>query len=93
MKIDEKDKIILEMLKKNARTPLKDIAKKLGLSIPSVSFRIKELIKNKIIRGFHASIDYEKLGEACQLVLQIRLSQKYNTDKIGKILSKLEKTA
>ncbi|MHA1409253.1 MAG: Lrp/AsnC family transcriptional regulator [Candidatus Odinarchaeia archaeon] len=90
LELNEKDKKIISILKENARTPLKDIADAIGVSIPAVSLRIKELTKRGIIKGYHASIDYEKLGEACQLVLKVRLSQNQNTKEIGELLSKYE---
>lgn len=42
-KLDKVDKKIIQILQKNARTPLKEIAAQVFLSSPSVSSRIEKL--------------------------------------------------
>ena len=42
---------------KNARTPVKEIAKEVFLSSPAVSARIEHLEKNGLITGYHAQIN------------------------------------
>ena len=42
-KLDKVDKKIIQILQKNARTPLKEIAAQVFLSSPSVSARIEKL--------------------------------------------------
>ena len=42
-KLDNIDRKIIEMLQKNARTPVKEIAKEVFLSSPAVSARIEHL--------------------------------------------------
>ncbi len=58
-KVDEK---ILQMLQKNARTPLKEIAEEVFLSSPAVSARIDRLTAQGLIKGYHMTIDRTKLG-------------------------------
>lgn len=60
--IDEIDVKILEALQKNGRTKRNDLADAVGLSIPSVSERLKKLEESQIIRGYHADVDAKKLG-------------------------------
>lgn len=60
--IDEIDVKILEALQKNGRTKRNDLADAVGLSIPSVSERLKKLEDSQIIRGYHADVDAKKLG-------------------------------
>lgn len=60
--IDEIDVKILEALQKNGRTKRNDLADAVGLSIPSVSERLKKLEDSQIIRGYHADLDAKKLG-------------------------------
>lgn len=60
--MDSIDKQILDMLRQNARTPLKTIAEKVFLSSPAVSTRIEHLEKQGIIKGYTAMIDKEQLG-------------------------------
>ena len=56
-KLDNIDRKIIEMLQKNARTPVKEIAKEVFLSSPAVSARIEHLEKNGLITGYHAQIN------------------------------------
>lgn len=60
--MDSIDKQIIDMLQRNARTPLKTIAEKVFLSSPAVSTRIEHLEKQGIIKGYTATIDKEQLG-------------------------------
>ena len=55
--LDSMDKRIIDILQKNARTPIKDIAKEVFLSSPAVSARIEKLEKSGIIIGYHAQIN------------------------------------
>lgn len=55
--LDAIDKKIIDMLQKNARTPIKDIAKEVFLSSPAISTRIEKLEKSGIIIGYQAQIN------------------------------------
>ena len=61
-KLDEIDIQLIEMLQKNARTPLKVLAQTVFLSSPSVSARIARLEKEGIITGYTAQVNRIKLG-------------------------------
>ncbi|MBU1849329.1 MAG: AsnC family transcriptional regulator, partial [Nanoarchaeota archaeon] len=60
--IDKEDRIILKYLSNNARIPVTEIAPNSSLSTDAIIYRIKKLIKNKIILGYRAVIDEKKLG-------------------------------
>ena len=60
--MDNIDIKILDMLQKNARTPLKAIAESVFLSSPAVSTRIEHLEKQGIIKAYTSIVDKEKLG-------------------------------
>ena len=60
--LDSVDKKIIAMLQKNARIPVKEIAKEVYLSSPAVSARISRLEKEGILKGFHALVNYEAFG-------------------------------
>lgn len=61
-KMDNIDKKIIEMLQKNARIPIKEIAREVFLSSPAVSARIEHLEKSGVITGYHAQLNPEFLG-------------------------------
>ncbi len=62
VKLDVKDRKILYELDVNSRQSNAEIARKVGLSKQVVGFRIKKLIKEKIISSFYLVIDISKLG-------------------------------
>ena len=60
--MDARDVTILKELDKNSRIPYQQIAKKINLSKDTVNYRIENMKKIGIIKGFHASINVGKLG-------------------------------
>jgi len=78
--IDEKDKQILEMLRKNARLSTKQIAKKTCIPITTVFNRIKNLEKNGVIKSYTCMLDKKKLGRGVSAHLLINI----NFDKLSK---------
>jgi Lrp/AsnC family transcriptional regulator, leucine-responsive regulatory protein len=63
VKIDEKDRKILEVLKYHAEYTTRQIAKKLVLPITTVHNRIRKLRKEKIIKKYTVELDFEKLDK------------------------------
>jgi DNA-binding Lrp family transcriptional regulator len=61
--LDEIDLTILDILQKAGRTKRNDLAEAVGLSLPSASERLRKLEEHKIITGYHATLDYRRLGE------------------------------
>lgn len=62
VKIDETDYNLLNELAVNARIPLIELAEKLDCSSHAISYRIKNLMKNRIINAFRVNVDLFKLG-------------------------------
>lgn len=63
MNLGSKDLKIIEILKSNAREPIKSIAKKTGMRPSTVHQRVQKLIKQKIITGFTINLDSKAVGE------------------------------
>ena len=61
-KLDLKDRKILYELDLNSRQSFSKIGKKVKLSKEVVNYRIKNLLKNKIIKNFFTILDVTKLG-------------------------------
>lgn len=61
-KIDKQDFIILRELADNARINVVEIARKAKLSPDAVTYRIKNLIKNKMILGYRVAVNEALLG-------------------------------
>lgn len=60
--LDHIDHVILSTLSRNARSSLQDIASQLGIARATVHERVKKLTQSGILQGFHARIDWSKLG-------------------------------
>lgn len=60
--LDEIDAKILEILQRNGRTRRNDLAEKVGLSLPSVSERLRKLEESGTITGYYATVDARRLG-------------------------------
>ena len=58
--LDKADKIILNILQENAKTPLKEIAGKVYLSTPTVSARIEKMEKENVIVGYKTIVNWDK---------------------------------
>jgi len=71
--MDDVDRKILEMLKKNSRTSYKEIAKKTNISDVAVHKRIKKLEKGTI-RAFTVLISQEAVGKPITCILSIKCS-------------------
>jgi len=62
IKLDKKDKAILEQLQLNARQTIAQIAKKTKLPRDLVVYRIKRFEKEKVVRAHHSFLNPSKLG-------------------------------
>ena len=61
-KLDATDAQILDLLQREGRIKRKDIAEAVGLSIPSVSERMRKLEVRGVLTGVHATVDAKRLG-------------------------------
>ncbi|MCX8196740.1 MAG: Lrp/AsnC family transcriptional regulator [Candidatus Micrarchaeota archaeon] len=87
LKIDEKDRQILRILQEDSRTPNELIGRKVGLSEAATRRRIKNLLKQGIIRRF--TIDVAESQTVSALVL-LSLSPQANIEKVVQHLLKQE---
>lgn len=60
-RIDEIDVRILDMLQADGRVKRNQIAEAVGLSLPSVSDRMRKLEERGVITGYHAVLDAKRL--------------------------------
>ena len=71
MSIDKTDQEILKNLIMDARLSARQLAIKLGMSTVTILTRIKKLEKERIIKGYTAIIDHEKLGYDLTAIIEI----------------------
>jgi Lrp/AsnC family transcriptional regulator for asnA, asnC and gidA len=60
--MDELDIKILKLLRNDGRLSYREMAKTLGVATGTIQNRIQKLEKEGVILGYHAQLDYSKLG-------------------------------
>lgn len=75
--IDAKDLKILEALQANARVPLSELGRSVGLSQPAVSERVKRLEEAGIIEGYGARINPRALGLGLMALVRLRTTHEH----------------
>ena len=70
--LDETDQRMLEVLARNARISLKELAEAGGLSSPSAADRLRRLEERGIISAFTVDIAPEAIGYPLQAIVRIR---------------------
>ena len=89
MKMDETDEKILKNLMMDARLSARQLALRLGMSTVTILSRIKKLEKEKIIHGYTAIIDHEKLGYTITAIIEI-IAKNDKIEDIEDAISKFE---
>lgn len=62
MNLDPIDLTLLDILQKKGRTRRNELAEAVGLTIPSISERLRKLEEQGVILGYHARLDPKKAG-------------------------------
>ena len=89
--LDDTDKKILNILTKDCKVSMDKIAKTLKISKSKVHYRIKRLEKEKIIDGYHAKVNFSRLGDDFQAIIHIRAKYDENyVENLGKVLDKIQ---
>lgn len=73
MKFDETDVKIISALQKDARLSMRELGKKVHLSAPSVTERVKKLEDEGIISGYTIKINHKKLGFNIECIIEVTL--------------------
>ncbi|MBY5957950.1 Lrp/AsnC family transcriptional regulator [Membranicola marinus] len=88
IKIDEFDQKIMEILQRNARTTIKEIAGEVGMSSTPVFERIKKLEKHGYIDRYVALLNEAKLGYKMVAFVQISLTL-HNLDEVNAFVDRI----
>ncbi|KGA98409.1 AsnC family transcriptional regulator [Alkalihalobacillus alcalophilus ATCC 27647 = CGMCC 1.3604] len=70
MKIDEIDKKIIEELMTNSRISMTELGKRVSLSSPTVTERVRQMEYYGLIKKYTLEVDYEKLGLPVQCIIE-----------------------
>ena len=91
MKVDKKDRQIINLLQSNARMPVTEIARQVHLARATVQERIAKLEKRQVIKGYHIDIDENKLhGELVYAQVKIKVATEYFDPLVSSLKSMSE---
>ncbi len=88
--MDEVDARIVDLLQTDARLTQAQIAKKVGLSQPSVADRIRKLEDQRVITGYAAKVDPRKLGKDVTAFIGVNIEHPKHFDHFAKKVMDLE---
>lgn len=72
IQIDETDIAILDALQQDGRLSVSELGRRIGLSQPATSERVKRLEERGIIAGYRAVIDPGRLGLGMMAIIRVR---------------------
>ena len=75
--VDATDIAILEALQNDGRMPVSELGRKVGLSQPATSERVKRLEERGVIIGYAARIDPAAVGLAMTAVIRLRTTHEH----------------
>lgn len=70
--LDDTDRALLRLLAEDARTPVADLAREVGLSAPSTAERLRRLEAQGVIERFTVQIDPRALGYTLQAIVRVK---------------------
>ena len=91
-KLDNKDRMILDILQSNAKITNSKLSKDVGLSPAPTLERVKKLEQHGVIKSYHAKLDTDKvgLGVSTFVFLNLKGHNKKNIDVFTKEINKID---
>jgi Lrp/AsnC family leucine-responsive transcriptional regulator len=83
--VDPTDLEIIELLRRDARRTLSDIAERVSLSAPAVKRRVDRLERDGVITGYTVLVDHAKLGQPLQAFTELRFTGNARVEEISGI--------
>ena len=62
---------LLNELQQNARLSYTELGQRVGLSLPAVTDRIRRMEEAGILTGYHAEVDFERVGLPVQAIVRL----------------------
>jgi DNA-binding Lrp family transcriptional regulator len=75
VRLDDVDRAIVAVLIQDGRIPNKELADRVGLAPSSCLARVRSLIENGVISGFHAEVDPRRIGQGLRAILRVQLKE------------------
>ena len=86
--LDRTDRRILDVLQRDGRISMTELAEKVSLSATPCSERVRRLERDGVITGYHAHVSPEALGKTLLVFVEIKLSSK-SADVFDKVRNEL----
>ena len=86
--LDRIDRKILEILQRQGRIPMTELAQQIGLSTSPCTERVRRMEREGVITGYHARIDPQVIGKTLLVFVEITLSSK-SADVFDKVRTEL----
>ncbi|MBI1937485.1 MAG: Lrp/AsnC family transcriptional regulator [Ignavibacteriales bacterium] len=80
--LDDLDITILKKLQENGRTKRSELAEAIGLSLPSLSERLKKLEDHKVIEGYYTKLNRHTFGFDIMAFILVIMDSSKNFDKL-----------
>jgi Lrp/AsnC family transcriptional regulator, leucine-responsive regulatory protein len=77
MQLDKKDRLIISALQLDARQSLAALGRRIGLSQPAMSERVKKLEEGGVIVGYTAKVNLKAIGLGLQAIIRIRTTHEH----------------
>jgi Lrp/AsnC family leucine-responsive transcriptional regulator len=85
--IDGTDRLLIELLRADARRTYSEMATEVGLSVAAVKRRVDRLRENGVITGFTVQLDHTKLGSGVEAFIELRFLGTTRVDEIVRSVS------
>ena len=84
--MDDKDRLILDILQKDGRMTASEVAEHVDLSVPTVTERIRKLVDGGVIQEFRAVVNAKEIGyDVTAYILMDMSSSDHYTDVIDHV--------
>lgn len=83
--LDATDLEIIELLRRDARRTLADVAERVSLSAPAIKRRVDRLESDGVITGYTVLVDHARLGRPLQAFTELRFAGNLPVDEIAGI--------
>ena len=74
--LDRTDRKILDVLQREARISMTDLAQRIGLSTSPCAERVRRMERDGVITGYHARVSPRALGKTLLVFVEITLTSK-----------------
>ena len=86
--LDRIDRKILDVLQRQGRISMTELAERIGLSASPCTERVRRMEREGVITGYHARIDPQVIGKTLLVFVEITLSAK-SADVFDKVRAEL----